>query len=101
VRDLEKKRVYISEKQKAGSKEIITKYRRIAPSTLEVELVTGRTHQIRAHLAHLGYRLIGDTKYGNAKGKSRQHLVASKIVFLDIPNEMELSYLSNKTFEIM
>jgi len=100
VRDLDKKRVYIYDKPRMNSKEIITKYRRVAPGKLEIELVTGRTHQIRAHLAYLGYPLIGDTKYGKAKGKARQHLIASKIVFLDIPKEMELEYLSNKEFAL-
>ena len=67
---------------------------------LEVELITGRTHQIRAHLAHLGHPIVGDTKYGTAHGKSRQHLAAARIEFLDIPADFELNYLSNQTFTI-
>ena len=41
-------------------------------SLVEVELVTGRSHQIRAHLAHIKHPLVGDTKYGGKEIKSRQ-----------------------------
>lgn len=72
-----------------GALEIVTGYRVMEPgeyARLEVELMTGRTHQIRAHLAHIGHPILGDDKYGDRAlnrqlGLRRQQLWATRLVF--------------------
>ena len=73
-------------------------------SLLEVELITGRTHQIRAHLAHLGYPICGDDRYGDRdKNKqwkvTRQQLWATRVEFSFRPGTC-LGYLDNRTFSV-
>ncbi len=65
-KDNKKSLVYISDEPKKGYQKIITSYKVISEnkenntSILDINLETGRTHQIRAHLAHIGYPIIGD-----------------------------------------
>ena len=97
--------VTISDKEKDGYKNIITKYRVISEnndsSLLEIELVTGRTHQIRAHMAHIGHSLLGDGKYGvnrddRADGYKYQALYSYRLIFNFKNDEGALGYLSGK-----
>ena len=92
-----------------GAKEIITGYKvleaRGDSSLLEVELFTGRTHQIRAQMAAIGHPLLGDGKYGinrdeKQKGYKYQALYAYKLTFAETDGEDLLSYLDGKSFSL-
>ncbi len=97
-----KNMVTVTDYQVPNSKKIITEYTVLDyypdASLLEVKLHTGRTHQIRAHLAHIGHPLYGDGKYGNEKGRYRQALYSYKLHF-NFSDENILGYLNHKTFQ--
>lgn len=103
------KRVFIYDNPLPDTKEIITKYDVLASchdkSLLEVELITGRTHQIRAHMAYIDHPLLGEGKYAkNAEDKrlgfKHQALCSYKIRF-DFTTDAELlNYLNGKEFKL-
>ncbi len=89
------KKVYLNEI--GDGKEIVTEYKVIksdaTSSLLEIKLLTGRTHQIRAHLASIGNPLSGDVKYGGSKQKDGYFLKSYKLVFNFTSPAFELDYL--------
>ena len=93
VKDAERSLVKVFDKKVANSKKIETKITTLKQtqesSLLKVEIIGGKTHQIRAHLAHLGHAIIGDGKYGKREDCKKfkckhQKLFAYKLTFGDI-----------------
>ena len=109
-KDNKKAYVYISDTLKKGYQKIITSYkvleiRKDNTALLDVEIETGRTHQIRAHLAHIGYPIIGDGKYGKNQinkqfGKKYQMLCSYKLKFKFQSESGILTYLKGKEIEL-
>lgn len=107
-KDTKKSIVYINDTFKKGYQKITTIYRILEKRNdnsciLDVEIPTGKTHQIRAHLAHMGYPIIGDGKYGineiNKKfGKKYQMLCSYILKFNFTSNSGILNYLNGKIF---
>lgn len=108
-KDSSENRVIISERKSPENRTIVTKYRVLSvngegDSLLEVDLITGRTHQIRAHMAYIGHPLLGDGKYGinrinKEKGYKYQALYSYKLIFDFTTDAGILSYLNHREFE--
>lgn len=106
-KDAQKNRVYVTDTPKPGSKSCQTNYKTLASrsglSLVECELITGRTHQIRAQFAHAGHPLLGDGKYGKLDkryDRNYQALYSYKLSFAFTTDAEELDYLNGKTFQV-
>ena len=106
-KDHENNKVKITNKKTGSNRTIITKYRildeRKGIALAEIDLLTGRTHQIRAHMAYIGCPLLGDGKYGKNQvnkqyGFDKQALYSYKLMF-DFKEKNHLDYLHNRSFE--
>lgn len=109
TKDEELNKVEVLEEKEEDSKKIVTSIKVLNTSSLysllEIELITGRTHQIRAHLSSIGYPIIGDVKYGYKKenkyfkekyGLDSQFLHGYRIIFTGL--EEPLEYLNSQEF---
>ena len=95
-------KVWISEVKTSGFEPISTEFSVIQylgdKTLLEAKLITGKTHQIRAHIAYYGYPIVGDQKYGKDDFK-QMHLTANYLAF-NFDKKSKLAYLNKLNFEI-
>ena len=106
-KDAKENRVYITKKMQPGAKTAVTFYRTLQSknglSLVECELLTGRTHQIRAQMAAAGWPLLGDGKYGKPDkryDRKYQALYSYKLRFTFTTEAGILEYLNGKSFEV-
>ena len=108
-KDSVKNRVFVSERQKQGSSFAATEYKTVKQkdrlTLLECRLLTGRTHQIRAQLAHAGCAILGDGKYGSERvnrtyNEAHQLLCSYRLNFAFKTDAGALSYLKNRDFAL-
>ena len=106
-KDAKKNRVFVTDTPQPGSKTCQTNYRVLASreglSLVECELITGRTHQIRAQFAHAGHPLLGDGKYGKLDkrfDRNYQALYSYKLRFAFTTDAGALNNLNGKCFQV-
>lgn len=108
-KDAAKNQVYVKNRPEPGAKTAVTEYRTLATkgalSLVECHLLTGRTHQIRAQMAHAGWPLLGDGKYGSERfnrdfGEKGQALYSYRLVFSFPTDAGCLEYLRGREFQV-
>ena len=106
-KDAKKNRVFVTDTPQTGAKSCQTNYKVLATnnglSLVECELITGRTHQIRAQFAHAGHPLLGDGKYGKLDkrfDRNYQALYSYKLTFDFTTDAGGLEYLNGKCFQV-
>ncbi len=109
LKDAAANQVYVKSRPEPGAKTAVTEYRTLCVknglSLLECRLLTGRTHQIRVQLAHAGWPLLGDGKYGSERfnrdfGEKRQALYSYRVVFSFPTGAGPLEYLRGREFRV-
>ncbi|MBQ2786028.1 MAG: RluA family pseudouridine synthase [Oscillospiraceae bacterium] len=106
-KDAKKNRVFVTDSSQAGAKSCQTNYKVLASqnglSLVECELITGRTHQIRAQFSHAGHPLLGDGKYGKLDkrfDRYYQALYSYKLTFSFTTNAGALEHLNGRSFRV-